>query len=59
VITGIWMNEEHGANQLLVAFDDGDGGAYLVDFTTTPPSIIDGDGHSLDGWVEMQPGEDL
>lgn len=55
MITGIWMNEEHGANQLLVEHDDG--GVDLVDFTTCPPSITIGDMHPAAGWVEMQPGE--
>jgi hypothetical protein len=53
MITGVWMNEETGAQRLLVQLDEDQ--LVLVDFQHDPVSSENVTTMELTGWVEMSP----
>ncbi len=55
MITGIWMDEEEGAQRLVIELDDGDGDLLLVDLNYDPPVTESIASMDLAGWVEMAP----
>lgn len=56
MITGIWMDEDDGANRLLVQLDEDD--LVVVDFRCDPVLSEDVTDMDLRGWVSMGPTED-
>lgn len=56
MITGLWMDEEEGAQRLVIELDDGDGDLLLVDLNYDPPTTESiASLETWEGWVEMAP----